>query len=213
MQRNLNKIPWVAENSLPYIDAWGRTEKTGKNMASRAAQNMLSPGYVSTYGMSKMEKELKRLSKAADDTGVLPSRADKSFKLNGEDYNLTADQYEKYATKRGQTAYNLLTNLMDKQTLYGYSKLSNTDKAAFVKRVYDYANALAKMQVSDYEPEGWIAKAIEGEKLGIKPLTVIQFYSTSDTDGNSYRSKEEKEQAARAIKNLTKKQRDFLLGK
>lgn len=104
------KIPGLDYSQIPYIDAWGRRESTG-NLVDRLLNNFLNPAYVSDVSESEMEKELMRLYEATGESGVLPSRAGKSFSANKEKINLTGEQYVKYAEKKGGDAYKWMTAL------------------------------------------------------------------------------------------------------
>ena len=72
-----------------------------------------------------------------------------------------------YATARGQTAYVLMDELFQRTEGAGFS---DEDMVNAVERVYEYANAQAKSQVSSYEPDGWVKKAMEGAASGVSPV-------------------------------------------
>ena len=104
------RIPGWDYNQIPYIDAWGRTERTG-GAAKRAVDNFLNPAYTSKAGSSPMEDELTRLYDATGEKNVFPARAGKYFTVNGERKDLTAEEYVTYATKKGQLSHTLVTEL------------------------------------------------------------------------------------------------------
>ena len=96
-----NKIPLYDFSQIPYIDAWGRTEETG-NLFERVLNNFVNPAYVKKERSTEIDGELKRLYDLGE-TSVYPSRAKTNTKINGE--YLTAEEYVKYATVKGQTSY------------------------------------------------------------------------------------------------------------
>ena len=104
------RIPGWDYNQIPYIDAWGRTERTG-GAAKRAVDNFVNPAYTSKAGSSPMEDELTRLYDATGEKNVFPARAGKYFTVNGERKDLTAEEYMTYATKKGQLSHTLVTEL------------------------------------------------------------------------------------------------------
>lgn len=104
------RIPGWDYNQIPYIDAWGRTERTG-GAAKRAVDNFVNPAYTSKAGSSPMEDELTRLYDATGEKNVSPARAGKYFTVNGERKDLTAEEYVTYATKKGQLSHTLVTEL------------------------------------------------------------------------------------------------------
>lgn len=172
------RIPGWDYNQIPYIDAWGRTELTGKP-GERAFNNFLNPAYTSKIDESPMEKELMRLYNATGEA-VFPSRASKNLTVNGEAVTLGADDYVKYAQQKGQGAYKRLTALTRDSE---YKKLTNEEKVRCVKDLYALTDQIAKSKVSKYEPESWVTKAIAGEKKGISATDyVIARAKTSDVE-------------------------------
>ncbi len=172
------RIPGWDYNQIPYIDAWGRTELTGKP-GERAFNNFLNPAYTSKIDESLMEKELMRLYNATGES-VFPSRASKNLTVNGEAVTLGADDYVKYAQQKGQGAYKRLTALTRDSE---YKKLTNEEKVQCVKDLYTLTDQIAKSNVSKYEPESWVTKAVAGEKKGISATDyVIARAKTSDVE-------------------------------
>mgnify|MGYP004656740127 CR=1 FL=1 len=172
------RIPGWDYNQIPYIDAWGRAELTGKP-GERAFNNFLNPAYTSKIDESLMEKELMRLYNATGES-VFPSRASKNFTVNGEAVTLGADDYVKYAQQKGQGAYKRLTALTRDSE---YKKLTNEEKVQCVKDLYTLTDQIAKSNVSKYEPESWVTKAVAGEKKGISATDyVIARAKTSDVE-------------------------------
>lgn len=164
------RIPGWDYQQIPYIDAWGRTEASG-NAGTRAFNNFVNPAYMSQIQNSAMEKELLRLYEATGESGVFPQRAEKYFTVDQERKDLTAQEYVKYAELKGQTSYQLVTDLVkDKK----YQAMSDQDKVAAVENAYKLANQQAKQKVGGYKPESWIIKAEEAEKKhGIDQETYV----------------------------------------
>lgn len=167
------RIPGVDYGQIPFIDAWGRTENSGSAVA-RAFNNFANPAYTSKVTGSKMEDELSRLYEATGEAKVLPQRAPKSFTVNKENKQLTGEEYVKYATKRGQTSYKIVSDLTG---LASYKSMSDGDKADAVAKAYEYANIVGKMSVSNYQTDGWAAKAIDTvKKTGVSEAQYIALY-------------------------------------
>ena len=167
------KVPLWDFHQIPYIDAWGRTESTG-GVGQRAFNNLLNPAYASQIEMSEMEKQLLELYKLTGEASVLPNRAGKYFNVGEVRKDLTAEEYVKYATEKGRLSYNLLTGMMVSEIYMG---LGSADQVDAVEKVYEYANAFAKRSVSDYELDGWVAKANKAiTQTGIKPEVYIPLY-------------------------------------
>lgn len=167
------RIPGVDYGQIPFIDAWGRTENSG-GVVARAFNNFANPAYTSKVSGSKMEDELSRLYEATGEAKVLPQRAPKSFTVDKENKQLTGEEYVKYATKRGQTSYKIVSELTG---LASYKSMSDGDKADAVAKAYEYANIVGKMSVSNYQTDGWAAKAIDTvKKTGVSEAQYIALY-------------------------------------
>ena len=167
------RIPGVDYGQIPFIDAWGRMENSG-GVVARAFNNFSNPAYTSKVSGSKMEDELSRLYEATGEAKVLPQRAPKSFTVDKENKQLTGEEYVKYATKRGQTSYKIVSELTG---LASYKSMSDGDKADAVAKAYEYANIVGKMSVSNYQTDGWAAKAIDTvKKTGVSEAQYIALY-------------------------------------
>lgn len=155
-QKLFNKIPGLSYLNQPYIDEWGRTDKTGFLWA--AFENLVSPGWISNIKTSDMEQELLRLYEATGESGVLPGYAAKSITVNGEKLNLTGDEYTQFSEIRGQTAYSTISEIMISEE---YESMSDAQKVKAVKDAFEFAGSAAKAAVSEYELEGWQQDANE----------------------------------------------------
>lgn len=156
-QKLFNKIPGLSFLNQPYIDEWGR-EDTTQNIAVRAFENFLSPGWLSEIKTSDMEQELQRLYEATGENGVLPGYAAKYITVNGEKINLTGDEYTLFASTRGMTAYNIISEIVSSEE---YANMSDGQKVKAIKDAFEFAGAAAKAAVSDYELDGWQQDANE----------------------------------------------------
>lgn len=144
-----NKIPFYDFSQIPYIDAWGRTEETG-NLFERMLNNFVNPAYIKKERPTEIDGELERLYDLGE-TSVYPSRAKTNTKINGE--YLTADEYVKYATTKGQTSYELAQGVINSAA---YSGAADPEKAYMLKYVYSYADHIAKYEVNnDYSLAKW----------------------------------------------------------
>lgn len=205
------RIPGVDYQQIPYIDAWGREESSGPTLL-RMGNNFLNPAYTSRTEVTPVDEEIRQLYNRTGDGGVVPDRPPRYITVDGERVDLTAAQYTKYATERGQTQFSMLEELFDRPE---YNALSSTDRAALVEDVYEYADALAKAEVSSYEPDGWVAKAMES---GVNPEDYLIFRAitaniTGDKDENGDTisgSKKEKMLAAIDMMDLSVQEKDAL---
>ena len=101
---------------------------------------------------------------------------------------LDSKQYTQFAKTKGQTAFEILEAAVDSST---YNKMTDAEKADFVKDVYEYANAKAKAEVSSYQLDGKNAKIAQAEAKGIKPAQYLTITGGYDKDGNGSVTQEE----------------------
>lgn len=209
------KLPGWDFSQIPYIDAWGRTESSGK-VGTRVVNNMLNPSYTSTIVEGEMEEELLRLYMQTDES-VFPSRAAKYFNVDGERKDLTAEEYVKYATNKGQTSYEVVSELLKSKA---YKGMNDEKKARAVEDSYTLANQLAKSKISDYAPDSWVVKAMEAKKSYNIPYSTFvavraelsDLESLKDADGDTITNSLGllKMEAIYNMKGLTDKQRQAL---
>ena len=150
-----NKLPGLSMTNEPYIDPWGRTESNGGLL-----YNLLSPGYYSREEMTDVDKALDALYQESESASVLPSLADKKLKLDGEERNLTPEEYTEFATERGQTAYDLLGSLTGSDM---FEDMSTEDQVEAVSSMYSLADALAADAQfgNSYEPSSTNQKLMD----------------------------------------------------
>lgn len=186
------KIPGWDHAQTVYIDAWGRTQANAANRGLNVLEQFFSPGYANAVTETAMEKELLRLKKVTGESGVLIASAPKYFTVDNARKDLTADEYLVYAVTRGQTSYNLLTEMTSGDS---YVELTDAQKADAVKRAYDYANQIAKEQVTGgkYKVDNWVSEArTNATQLGLDVSTYLTAYaatkdlkSIKDTSGET----------------------------
>lgn len=174
-----NKIPFYDFSQIPYIDAWGRTEETG-NLFERMLNNFVNPAYVKKERPTEIDGELERLYDLGE-TSVYPSRAKTNTKINGE--YLTADEYVKYATTKGQTSYELAQGVINSAA---YSGAADPEKAYMLKYVYSYADHIAKYEVNnDYSLAKWEMAAYKSSNPAQNIIDHAQEYYKRKEDDES----------------------------
>lgn len=154
----LNKVPGVEFQQIPYIDAWGRTESNGGPF-ERAFNNFLNPAYTSTINRTAADEEIQRLLDAGQ-TGIVPDRVPQSQKVDGQ--YLTAEQYVEYATLKGQTSYDVVSEMIESEL---YQNMTDEEKADAIKRAYQYAGHVAAQAINpEHESESYVSGAQNAEE-------------------------------------------------
>jgi hypothetical protein len=157
------KLPYASRGLPAYVDQWGRKD-VEDNIAIRAFENLLSPGYISKNNATQTDKKLKSLYEKTGESKVLPSSAPKYFNVDGKRVNLTAKQYEKYAIEKGQKSFEYARNVTSDSR---FNQLPDYKKVEIISSAYEIANAIAKSKVTLYKPEGSAKKVLELERQGI----------------------------------------------
>lgn len=163
---------------IPYIDAWGRAESNGGPF-ERAFNNFLNPAYTSTTNITAADEEIQRLLDAGQ-TGVVPDRVPQSQKV--DDQYLTADQYVQYATTKGQTSYDIVSEMIGSDL---YQNMTDEQKANAIKTAYQYAGHIAAEEVSPrHEADSYVEAAKNARKdMGISTADYLLLYDTYGKSG------------------------------
>lgn len=191
------KIPGYDYSQIPYIDAWGRTEKS-KELPVRIAENFALPFYVSETNVTKADKEIQRLLDA-NQTGVVPNKPSQSVQVtykdnpNAKDNQkkyLTAEEYVTYSKIKGQTSYDVVSGMIDTPE---YKRLTDEEKADAIKKAYEYAGHLASEAVTGnkHESEKYVELAKTAKKeLGLSEseyLLLCNEYGATLANGDKIR--------------------------
>ena len=135
LEQTQNKIPVWSRDNIPYRDVWGNPEKSG--LLERILENFVLPGYINQYKDDPIVNELAQV-------GRVPKEPPKTFTANNTRYVLTDKQWDAYKTTRGQTAYNLLGELMSTPE---YQAASLEERGTLIDGIWDYANKVGKETV------------------------------------------------------------------
>ena len=174
ISRSSARLP-VDFQQIPYIDAWGRTESSG-NILERAFNNLLNPAYTSTVNQTAADEEIQRLLDAGM-TGVVPDRVSQSQQVDGE--YLNAEEYVEYATVRGQTSYEIVSDMIESDL---YQNMTDEQKADAIKRAYQYASHVAAETIRpNHESESYVTAAQQADSAA-EYLLLYEKYGSSGTE-------------------------------
>ena len=143
LNRQLGKIPFASRKNEPYIDLWGRTETSGS-----AVENFISPGYYRPKNVTPVDKEINKLIERLDEETakeVIP-RVSNSYTVTQDkvEYRMTEKELTQFKKTRGQTSYKELEKLFRSGQ---YTRMSDTEKAKAIRKVYDNAFQKAKEEL------------------------------------------------------------------
>lgn len=154
LQSMRNKIPGLSQQGMPYLDAWGN-EQTTESVLERFLTNFIIPGYPKkVVTEDEVTNNLLEMFDEYGDSSYLPTKAKKSFKVNGKTHNLTQDEYIQYAKERGSTAHGLLSDLMANEH---FQQVAPEYQLEAIKDVWDYSSQTAAKHIDrDYNAASWI---------------------------------------------------------
>ena len=154
IRQNMNKIPGLSYLLEPSIDVWGNVRKRSDNTVLRGADAFINPASITEDSSTKVDKEILRLYKINGDNRIIPSTTiQKYFTANSIRYEMNAHEYTQYKINYGQTAY---SNLKKMFSSVEYSKMSDTEKANEINKVYGMSKDIAKYRymTDKYGEEG-----------------------------------------------------------
>lgn len=169
--RNKTLNTWAPGTLPEYVDRWGRAEDQG-GVLSRAAENFLLPTYISEVSNDPADAEIDRLYDATGSAAVLPGKYfNGEIKYDDASYYATPEERQRFLTTRGQSDYELVSELID---LPLYKELPDEDKADVLSAAYSYSDAKAKQEFFEsrgveYDLPSAVAKADEAAELGFSP--------------------------------------------
>lgn len=186
LERFAGRIPGVGELfHTKSIDEWGRETSNG-GVAWRILDNFINPGKLSAIDNSDLETEVERLN-GTQPENVSPRKAAKTITYTDadgnrhENYRLTEEEYNTLQTVQGQTAYDILNEIISSDS---YDNLTDDQKARAFGYIYDYARERGRMAAIDgYEGNlaNWM-KDIEGNEAGAVFRKIISADFTDSFD-------------------------------
>ena len=146
-RRMISKIPGLSFLLEPVIDRTGEvTPRISENALVRALAQFVSPGNLVFDQLNGTDEELLRLYDLFGETSVLPKSVSGSITYNKQTYNLTSEEYTRYAATLGMETYTRLDELFASEE---YQSMSDEDKNAAAADVIDAAGKEAKATILD----------------------------------------------------------------
>lgn len=181
-----NKIPGLSMNNEPYIDQWGREQKsldgtddsTG-GYALRGIYNMLSPGYLRQENVTPVDEYLQGLYGNTNDSHVLPEKASSKITVDSENYYMTPEEKTEYAKTSGQTAYDIIDSLRQNDM---FLKLPEDQQSALVQEAYSVAKTVGGVAAVGDGVSGTGSKAYEAYQQGGVPTLESYLLAKNATD-------------------------------
>ena len=181
-----NKIPGLSMNNEPYIDQWGREQKSldgtddsAGGYALRGIYNMLSPGYLRQENVTPVDEYLQGLYGSTNDSHVLPEKASSKITVDSENYYMTPEEKTEYAKTSGQTAYDIIDSLRQNDM---FLKLPEDQQSALVQDAYSVAKTVGGVAAVGDGVSGTNSKAYEAYQQGGVPTLESYLLTKNATD-------------------------------
>ncbi len=138
----LARIPGVSSMLEPSVDTFGRDIQRfgGDNSLFNVFVN---PSNVAKVNQSSSSKAISDVYDATGENSVLPRTAPTTVNDGDNTYKLTQSEKTQYQKTMGQTNEKIVTALSKNNE---YNNLTDSEKAAILTDVTDYANAVAKRE-------------------------------------------------------------------
>jgi hypothetical protein len=135
------KVPGLRQTLEPATDIWGNEIPLTDDAVTKALETFIAP-YARKEGIStKVDDEIKNIYRLTGNDGVIPNIPGNSVNYKNEKYEMSAAEYTQFKEDYGQTAYDLMEDLIQTDT---YQRASADDKAKWMDEVFSYAMDEAK---------------------------------------------------------------------
>lgn len=138
----LNSIPGLRSTLPVKTDNFGNPRINEASPYNRLMNSFVRPGSINTFQETDVQDEISRLYEQTGDVALYPDRnGPKSLEIDGEKYDLTADESRAYHELAGQTSEQYVKELLDSDY---YNGLTDEQKNETVKEMYTIAKDVAK---------------------------------------------------------------------
>ena len=137
------KIPGFRQTLAPSTDIWGNEIPLSENAVTKALETFILPYSRKDNIATKVDEEIKEVYRLTGENGVIPNVPYNYINYKNEKYEMTAAEHTEFKKVYGQTAYNLMEDLIYTDT---YRNASPIDKAKMMDEVFSYAQDKAKQR-------------------------------------------------------------------
>lgn len=170
----MSKIPGLRQQLPIKTDVWGKEQKQEGNVVEKAVKNAILPFNIKSVSNSKVDKALNELYGKTGSVSILPTTSlDKTFKIDGQTYRMTNEEYNKYRKDYGQNSYKILDSLVSSKS---YKDLNNEQKQKAIESIYSYTKEKNKV---DYA---------KNNKLKVEPSTLYNTMEDLKKNGGNQSS-------------------------
>jgi hypothetical protein len=140
------KIPGFRQTLEPSTDIWGNEIPLSENAVTKSLETFILPYSRKDNIATKVDEEIKEVYRLTGENGVIPNVPYNYINYKNEKYEMTAAEHTEFKKVYGQTAYNLMEDLIYTDT---YRRASAEDKAKMMDDIFTYAMDEAKREFFD----------------------------------------------------------------
>jgi len=142
-RKQVAKLPVASMALEPYVDLWGREQKSGN-----FAENFLSPGYWQSDNVTSVDKAINRLRETLDEETakkIIPRKTSQYEVVKDKiPYRMNEKELTQFQKTRGKESYRRLELLFNSSAYHG---MSSSEKSKAISKVYDEAFEKAKSEL------------------------------------------------------------------
>ena len=140
------KIPGLSQKLPATYDTWGNEVQRYDNVAEGLFANMINPGQFGNESTTPIDNEILDLYEATGNVSVFPKKA--SWTENNQ--KLSTEEYSEFQRISGSNSYDMVEALIESSN---YQLLDDEQKADIIADIYNFSNALADKEITDYDIE------------------------------------------------------------
>jgi len=198
------KIPGLRQTLPESVDIWGETNKNASDVLQRALESFFSPANRKDYKVDDTTRALEELARETGNTGVLPTKRNKSITINKEKVKLEGKEFTDYKKAYGKTAKKQIDDLLNSEE---YKNADDEVKEKMIRSLYDYAIYKANKQYADNN--GIDYKNSSGNKYALVDAFDVPYYELEGMRLTDLSKKDEKQEAINQT-DLTDEQKDII---
>lgn len=137
-----SKLPGLRQTLPVRTDIWGEEQKLNNNWAMRFLEAGILPMNIKNVKNNTVVNELNKLYDRTGESSILPTTINKKITIDGQNYRLTNQEYNRYKTMYGRNSYKLINELVN---LNNYNKMTDIEKQTAIEEIYTYVKEQNKI--------------------------------------------------------------------
>jgi len=122
----LNRIPGASTTLEPQMTVWGDKKELYQDDSNGFFNTFINPAFVSKMNATPEAQMVLDLYESSGETNMAPTVAKKKYKINGEDHQLTPEEYtafQRYIGKKSKAVFNAIATNPNFDTLDEEAKI------------------------------------------------------------------------------------------